>query len=56
VLSVAISTTMESTSIVVPIPSFVLRILTIPNVVLDVVLVRDGGTKGSTIKSKKAWA
>jgi hypothetical protein len=56
VLSVAISTTMESTSIVVPIPSFVLPILTIPNVVLDVVLAGDGGTKGSIIKFKKAWA
>jgi hypothetical protein len=53
-LSVAISTTMESTSIVVLVPSSAPPILTIPNLVLDVVLVGDGGTKGGT--TRKVWA
>jgi hypothetical protein len=38
---------MESTSIVVLIPSSVPPILTIPNLVLDVLLVGKGATKGS---------
>jgi hypothetical protein len=37
---------MESTSIVVLIPSSVPPILTIPNLVLDVLLVGKGATKG----------
>jgi hypothetical protein len=40
----------------VSIPSSTPPILTIPNLVLDVVLAKERGIKGGTTKSKKAWA
>jgi hypothetical protein len=56
VLSVATLATLESTYIVVLIPSFTPPILIVPNLVLDIVLVGDGATKGSTTKFGKVWA
>ncbi len=54
--SIATLIAMESTSIVVLVPSFVPPILTVIDLVLDVVLVGEGGTKGGTTKFRKAWA
>jgi hypothetical protein len=56
VFLVATFATMESTSIVISIISFALTILIIPNLVVDVVLAREGGTKGGRTKLGKAWA
>ncbi len=56
VLLVATSTTMESTSIVVSIPSFAPPILIVPNLILDLILVGKGATKISSKKSGKVWA
>ncbi len=56
VLSITTSVAMGSTSIVVPIPSSVPPILTIPNLVLKYVLAREGGTKGGRTKFGKTWA
>jgi hypothetical protein len=56
VLLVATSIAMESTSIVVLVPSFAPPILTILNLVLDIILTREGGTKGGRTKFRKAWA
>jgi hypothetical protein len=53
VFLVATFATMESTSIMVSIISFAPAI---PNLVLDVVLAREGGTKGGRTKLGKAWA
>jgi hypothetical protein len=47
---------MESTSIVVLVPIFAPPILTIIDLVLDVVLAREGGTKGGRTKCGKVWA
>jgi hypothetical protein len=41
---------------VVTIPSFAPPILTILDLVLDVVLAREGGTKGGTTKYGETWA
>jgi hypothetical protein len=38
------------------VPSFAPPILIIPNLVLDVVLAKEGATKGITTKNGKAWA
>jgi hypothetical protein len=54
-LLVAIFATMESTSIMVSIPSFTPPILIIPYLVIDVVLTKKGGTKSGTTRSTKAW-
>jgi hypothetical protein len=54
-LLVAIFATMESTSIMGSIPSFTPPILIIPNLVLDVVITKKGGTKSGTTRSAKAW-
>jgi hypothetical protein len=56
VLSVATSTAMESTSIVVSVPSFVLPISTILDLVLDNILTREEVIKEDKTKSGKAWA
>jgi len=53
-LSIATFATMESTSIVVLVPSCAPPILTIPNLVLDIVLVGEGGTIGGTTKYRKS--
>jgi hypothetical protein len=45
VLLVATSATMESTSIMVLVPSFAPPILIVPNLVMDVILLREGATK-----------
>jgi len=50
VFLVAISTTMESASIMVLVPSSIPLILIVPNLVLNVVLVGEGATEGSTTK------
>lgn len=55
-LLIVIAATLESTSIVVAIPSFAPPILTILDLVLDVVIAGEGGTKGGTTKSREAWA
>jgi hypothetical protein len=47
---------MESTSIVVLIPSFAPPILIVPDLVLGIILVGEGATKIGTKKSGKAWA
>jgi hypothetical protein len=56
VLLVAFMATMESTTIVVMVPSSAPPTLTILDLVLDVVLAREGATKRSTTKFGKAWA
>ncbi len=50
-LLVATSTTMESTSIVVMVPSFTPSILIVLDLVMDGVLVGEGATKGG----KQNW-
>ncbi len=47
---------MESTSIVVLVPSFIPLILIVLDLVLDVVLVGERATKGGTTKYGKPWA
>lgn len=49
-LLVATFAIMESTSIVVEVPSCALAILAVLDLALDVVLVRKGGTKGGRTK------
>ncbi len=55
-LLVATSTTMESTSIMVSVPSFTPPILIVLNLVLDNILTGKGAAKGNKTKSGKAWA
>lgn len=55
-LSITTLATMEFASIVVLFPSFTPLILIVLDIVLDVVLVGEGATKGSTTKLGKAWA
>jgi hypothetical protein len=47
---------MGSTSIVVLVPFSTPPILTVLNFVLDVILAKDGGTKGGRTKFGKVWA
>jgi hypothetical protein len=54
-LLVATFAIMESTFIVGLVPSSTPPIQTIVDLVLDVILVGKGGTKGGRIKSKKPW-
>jgi hypothetical protein len=55
-LLVTTFTTMESTSIMVLVPSSTPPILIVPDLVLDDILTRKGATKRGKKKSGKAWA
>jgi hypothetical protein len=55
-LSVAISIVMESTSIVVLVPSYAPPMLIVPYIIIDIILGGEGATKGNTTNYGKAWA